>query len=206
MIDQPLRRSKRARKSVDSYAEEQMISNDTCRVANDKEGADSFNQSEIPHEAIVIKSEHDEVSCCLVKTEESVVTVKSEPPVEDGVGTIEAELPVKHQAHDSDLDDAKQPSKKKRRAKKEDDPAVQLYGYPPAGTWIPWGVTRMRKQPKIYPVAEKKYVDMSHVVAAEQRIIRTKAKIPRLKLGEEETRLREYVVIATSLTNGRFYH
>jgi hypothetical protein len=178
-----------------------MISNDTCRGANDKESIDSFSRSEIPHEVIVIKNEHDEVSCCLVKTEESVVTVKSEPPVGDNVGASEADVSVKQQAHDSDLDDAKELSKKKRRTKKGTEPAGQLYGYPPAGTWIPWGATRMRKQPKIYPVAEKKYVDMSHVVAAEQRIIRTKAKIPRLKLGEEETRLREYVVIATSLTN-----
>jgi hypothetical protein len=145
----------------------------------------------------VIKSVQDEVSCCLVKTEESIITVKSESPVEGNVGATEAEVPVKNQAHDSDQDDAaKHPSKKKRRTKREANPAVHLDGYLPAGTWIPWGATIMRKQPKIYPVAEKKYVDMSHVVAAvEQRIIRTKAKIPRLKLGEEETRLREYVVM-----------
>jgi hypothetical protein len=156
------------------------------------------NASDGDSEVIKVKHERDEFHSCRECPESHEAIVKTEPSSHDSFMSIKEEIVTERQVikHDDDDDDIDGPTKKKRRTKQEADSNVQLYGYPPEGTMIPWGITRMRKQPKIFPVPERKpYVALSHALAAERRNERRKSDIPRLAFGEEETRLKEYGVV-----------
>jgi hypothetical protein len=201
MAAQPLRRSNRARKLVQSYATEGLLEDSVdnrledeqtlvpTQIDEDHDAAQSdFNNTEVKHE-------HDEAHHCHEHTESHQVLVKTEVSPHDSFISVKEELVAERTLVDHDIDDIQGPAKKKRRTKKETNSGVQLYGYPPEGTMIPWGTTRMRKQPKIFPPAAKKqYTNLSHALTAARRIERRKSDIPRLGFGEEESRLKEYVV------------
>jgi hypothetical protein len=202
MAAPPLRRSARARKTIQTYAAEELIEESTAIQPKDAQTlaptqTDEDNDAyDGDIEVSVIKHEHDdEDKYCHEHMENHHVIVKNEHTPHDSSISIKKETVTERQVIKHNIDEIQPPATKKCRTKEEADSNVQLYGYPPEGTMIPWGITRMRKQPKIFPILPRKnFADLSHALSAERRIERRKSEIPRLKFGEEETRLKEYVV------------
>ena len=219
-VEEP-RRSTRLRKPVKTYAEEQAEELDGVKIAKKQHVKNSSHGQDEDFEVTQdVKEEiSDEPSDGPYQTSE----VESPKPTKKRSMMLDSAQFYGHEAEGNlipwgDSRQRKQPriyplpghygasSQKlgndgikptKKRSKVVPDSA-QLYGHEAEGTLIPWGVSRQRKQPRIYPLpnrrgtsSQKLYDDgMWLENAALRKIEKAKAQISKLKLGQLGARLK----------------